>query len=397
MDRGDGTHCEVPSPSASWKGDADGRAGHRATDIADISELDDFDALLALHDDGLCGTPGGSSNGGLTQHTPRVDSHQAPRVPVYQHNFRTPVWSLAAMRHRHVVREGGERAERLMHELLQRSQRAIVAAERRAFDAASRAEEAETALERTKLGGHVTSGGLRDSHGHRCHLLAPLAERQRPSSAGARSFGDDEVVSLRCERASASAAGSEEVSSVVSSEGGASSGIEGSSSAAGGSGSEVSGAGASGKGGRDRGRPRRSKSARGARVSAPTRPSAPVLDAFGNVRPSWGITSMAARHRVSAGTGGGSRHGDDRPVGTGRNVLEGGLIDSPHHDENGQGLSAPWGHDLQTSVAVARRLADALIEIEDILQRVGPGEAVRRVAEVVAAANARKISRGLGS
>ena len=91
------------------------------TDIADISELDDFDHVLSGVNDAAADTD-----------TP---SAAPPRVPVYPHNFKTPVWSLSAMQHRHVIKDGGEKAEKLMNELLRRSQRAVMDAERRAFDA----------------------------------------------------------------------------------------------------------------------------------------------------------------------------------------------------------------------------------------------------------------------
>lgn len=79
--------------------DGDARPGDtahpiRCTDVADMSELDDYDEA-ALQDDG-----GGDR---------RPDS--APPVPLYAHNFKTPVWSLAAMRHRHVIKDGEEGRE----------------------------------------------------------------------------------------------------------------------------------------------------------------------------------------------------------------------------------------------------------------------------------------------
>jgi hypothetical protein len=85
--------------AAAAKAGSPGAAHDRyeITDIADISELDDFD-VSALHDDG-----GGAAS---------AARENSSRVPVYSHNFTSPVWSLAAMQHRHIIKDGKDGMQR---------------------------------------------------------------------------------------------------------------------------------------------------------------------------------------------------------------------------------------------------------------------------------------------
>jgi hypothetical protein len=98
-----------------------------------------------------------------------------------------------------------------MNELLRRSQAAVMHAERRAFDACSRAEEFESMLRGGTpgaagaggggnvggSGGAAGAGGAGGAGGHYAQLTSPLGQRPSSATVSGRHQRGDEVVSLR--------------------------------------------------------------------------------------------------------------------------------------------------------------------------------------------------------
>lgn len=194
-------------------------------DVADMSELADFEDM------------GPSEN---------QEGESNKEVRVYTANFRSPVWSLASMQHRQVIRDGGLAAEKLMAELLVHSEAAILNAEKTAFDAQSRADEAEAILQERFAAS-----------------LGPMSENEAsPSHLDNAQVGVLEKIPESKVRAGDSAAGGTDPSSSSS-------------------------------------KPR-AKSAR-ARVTTQQQNVAPIRDKFGNTRPTWSLSSMRHREQMARG------------------------------------------------------------------------------------------------
>ena len=133
LDVGSAMFKSAVSKSRGTDGEAsaDDTAGP-AVDVANLGDLVGFDLTSPAPDDAASkrsGRPG-------TSDEDAVDVANA--VPSYgTGNFRPPVWSLSSMRFRHAIRDGGERAERLFDEMLRGAEKKIADAERRAAEAES--------------------------------------------------------------------------------------------------------------------------------------------------------------------------------------------------------------------------------------------------------------------
>ena len=133
LDVGSAMFKSAVSKSRGTDGEAsaDDTAGP-AVDVANLGDLVGFDLTSPAPDDAASkrsGRPGDADEDA-------VDVANA--VPSYgTGNFRPPVWSLSSMRFRHAIRDGGERAERLFDEMLRGAEKKIADAERRAAEAES--------------------------------------------------------------------------------------------------------------------------------------------------------------------------------------------------------------------------------------------------------------------